>query len=115
MTFPLIGQHDSAQVGVSAEAHAEEVPDLALVEISRRPFWSDAGYFGIRAIDQDAEPETFLQAVGKNVVGDLKTRFAGVPVHAGDVDEEVVARFLQRAADGADVVTLDAESQFAAV
>src|SRR6202453_4052606 len=115
MTFPLIRQHDAAQVGVSAETHAEEVPDLALVEIGRWPFRSDAGYFRIQAIDQDAEPDTFLETVRKNVVGDLKAGLAGVPVHAGHIRQEVVTRLLQCAADGPDVVALDPESQFAAI
>ena len=59
--FPLIRQHDAAQIGMSAKAHAEEIPDLALVEIGRRPFRGDARYFGIQAIDQDAEPQTLLK------------------------------------------------------
>ena len=42
MALPFVGHHDAAQVGMSAEADAEEVEDLALVEVRRRPDGRDA-------------------------------------------------------------------------
>ena len=37
MALPVVGHHDAAQVGVAAEVNAEEVEDLALVEVGRGP------------------------------------------------------------------------------
>ena len=100
---------------MSAEAHAEEIPDFALIKVGRWPLWGNAGYFGIEAIHHDAEPQPLLEAVGKEVIGHLKARFAGVPIDAGDVHQEVVSGLLQRTADRADVIARDPEGQFAAV
>src|SRR5580700_8937937 len=115
MALPLVGQHDAAQVGVTAKAHAEKVPDLALVEIGGRPFGGNAGYFWIEATDQDAKPKALLEAVGQDVVGHLKARLAGIPVHAGDVRQKVIAGLLQGPADRADIVALDPQGQFATI
>src|ERR1700733_1819536 len=115
MAFPLIGQHDAAEVGVTAEAYSEQIPYFALIEVGRWPFGSDAFHFCVEAIDQDAEAEAFLQAVGKDVIGHLEAWFAGVPVHAGDVDEEVIARGFEGAAYRAEVVAVDPEGQFTAI
>src|ERR1700752_3096776 len=115
MAFPLIGHHDAAQVGMASEAYSEEVPDFALIEISRWPFGSDAIHFSVEAIDQDAEAEALFQAVGEDVIGHLEAWLAGVPVDAGDVDQEVIAPGLEGTADRAKVVAVDPQGQFATV
>ena len=42
MAFPVLGHHDAAQVGVTVEVNAEEVEDLALVEVGGGPDGGDA-------------------------------------------------------------------------
>src|SRR5271163_3113665 len=101
MAFPLIGHHDAAQVGMAAEAYSEQIPNFTLVEVGRWPFGSNAFHFCVEAIDHDAEAEALLEAVGKDVIGHLEAWFAGIPVHTGDVDQEVIACGFQSAADGA--------------
>src|ERR1700693_2034288 len=115
MAFPLIGHHDAAQVGMAAEAYSEQIPNFALIEVGRWPFGSDAFHFRLEGIDQDAEAEALLEAVGKDVIGHLEAWFAGIPVHAGDVDQEVIARGFEGAAHRAEVVAVDPEGQLTAI
>src|ERR1700730_4590528 len=115
MAFPLIGQHDAAEGRVAAEAYSKQIPYFALIEVGRWPFGSDAFHFCVEAIDQDAEAEALLEAVGKDVIGHLEAWFAGVPVHAGDVDQEVITCGFQSAADRAKVIAVDPEVQLTAI
>jgi hypothetical protein len=41
MPFPIVRQHDAAQVRMIAEAHAEQVENLALVPVSGAPYVGD--------------------------------------------------------------------------
>src|SRR5271163_3962139 len=115
MAFPLIGHHDAAQVGMAAEAYSEQIPDFALIEVSRWPFGSDAVHFCIEGINHYTEAEALLQAVGKDVIGHLEAGFAGVPVHAGDVDQEIIARGFKSTAHGAKVIAVDPQGQLTEV
>src|ERR1700693_2730790 len=115
MAFPLIGHHDATQVGVTAEAYSEQIPNFALIEVGRWPFGSNAFHFWLEAIDHDAEAEAFLQAVGEDVIGHLEAWFAGVPVHAGDVDQEVIAGGFEGAAHWAEVVAVDPQGQLTVI
>src|SRR5438105_12379843 len=47
--LPVIRQHDAAQEGVAIEADAEEVEELALVEVGARQAGGQAGRLGVRA------------------------------------------------------------------
>ncbi len=98
-----------------AEADSEEVEDLALIEISRRPDGSDAVDLEVHAVDRRRQPNTRLQAERKDVIDDLEARLGGVVVHAGDIFEEVVAGLLYQRGGGADVLAGDLERQFAAI
>src|ERR1700685_4094946 len=115
MAFPLIGHHDAAQVGMATEAYSEQVPNFALIEVSRWPFGSDAFHFWVEGIDHDAEAEALLEAVGEDVIGDLEAWFAGAPVHASDIGQEVIARGLEGAAHRAEVVAVDPEGELSAI
>ena len=70
---------------------------------------------GSMTFDHHMQADALLQLVGKDVVRDLEARLAGIPVHAGDVFEEVVAGVLQRAAGGANRVRGDDQGQLAAI
>ncbi len=63
MSLPVFGHHDAAQVGVTSEVHAEEVEDLTLIEISRRPDRSNAIERGVIACETHGDSQTALQGV----------------------------------------------------
>src|SRR5271155_2659846 len=81
MTFPLIRHHDAAQVRVPREAHAEEVEDLALIEVRRRPDRSNAVDHRIVARHKGPQPDSLLHSVRNDVVADLKARLGRIPIH----------------------------------
>src|SRR5271155_5253353 len=83
VSFPLVRHHDAAQIRVRREAHAEEVEDLALIKIRRRPYRSDAVDHWIVAGHESPQPDALLHRVRHNVVADLKTRLSRIPVHRG--------------------------------
>src|SRR5271170_1765347 len=115
MAFPLVRQHDAAQVGVPGKADAEEIEDLALVEVSRRPDMGNAIDDWIVAGQKRPQPDALLHGVRKNVIADLKARFARVPIDRGHVFEEVVACGLNDPGRLTDVIWRNGEGEFVAV
>ena len=51
---------------MAAKVHAEEVEDLALVKIGRRPHRRDAVERGVLAIQPDDQADTLLKREGKD-------------------------------------------------
>jgi hypothetical protein len=115
MAIPFLGQHDAAQARMSVEAHAEQVPHFALVEIGRRPNRDDAVNGRVDARDHRLQPDALLQLVGKDVVRDLEARLPRIPVDAGDVFEEVVSGALESATDAANGIGGDNQGQLAVI
>src|SRR3981081_3530310 len=100
MPIPVLRHHDAAQVGMAAKVNAEQVEDLALVKVRRGPDRGDAVECRIAAVETDDETKPLFQRHREYVVGNLKARLRGIPVHGSDVFEEVVA-ILQDSLSGA--------------
>src|SRR5216683_4636876 len=115
MPIPVLGHHDAAEVGVTAEVNAEQVKDLALVKIGGGPDRGNAVNGCIAAVESDDETQPLLQRHGKNVVSDLEARLRGVPVHSGDIFEESVAGLQDGLSSSDDVLASDRDGQFVAV
>ena len=92
------------------KTNSEEVEDLSFVEICRRPDRGNAIYAGIERFQHDAKAQALFQFVGNDVIGYLKPGFAGIPVDASDVFEEVVAGVLNNATGFANFITGDRKS-----
>src|ERR1700761_8833946 len=107
MAFPLFRHHDAAQRWVSMKANAEEIPHFALVKVRRRPDAGNAVNAWLDAFDGRDKPYAVLQAVRQDVVGHLEARFAGIPVHAGYIFQEVVAGSFYGQTGAANLIACD--------
>src|SRR5882757_3808607 len=114
MALPVFGHHDAARVGVAAEVNAEEVEDLALVEVGRGPDAGDAVDDRVGAIEADDQTKTGFEAMRKNVIGDLEAGLGGIPVDGGYIFKKIVDR-LNGLTGSDNVFAGDGDSQFVAV
>src|SRR6266852_4136373 len=115
MPIPVLGHHDAAEVGVTAEMNAEQVEDLALVKIGGGPDWCDAVQGRGVAVETDDKTQTLFQRHRKDMVGDLEARLRGIPVDGGDVFEKVVAGLQDGLSGSDDVLAGDRDGQLVAV
>src|SRR6202000_3433673 len=115
MAVPLFRHHDAAQFWMTVEAHAEKVPHFALVVVRRGPDGSDAVDAGVNAFYRRDQAYTLFQSVRKDVIGHLKSWFAGIPVDTGDIFEEVITGSFYDLACSADFIADDGDRQFLAI
>src|ERR1700712_5221760 len=111
MAFPFVGHHDASEIGMSAEPDTEEIEDLSLIEVSRRPDWGDAVDLRIEAVHWNRQAHSRLQTVRNDVIDDLEARFGRVVVHTGDIFEEVIAGLLYDRCGGADMLAGDLQRE----
>ena len=90
MAFPVFRHQDAAEVGMTDEADAEEVENLAFEEIRRGPDAGD-GFHRLVFREPDFEAHAGFAWDREQMVDDLEARRLRMPVDTGDVAEEVVA------------------------
>ena len=115
MAFPIVRHQDAEQVGMIAEADAEQIEDFALVPVGAAPDAGDRIDLGIGARQRGtSRAGARLRSMRVQVVDDFEARLGGIPVDRGDraqADELLVV--LQEAADAGDFRRRDFERQFA--
>src|SRR5580698_3850242 len=94
------------------KANAEEIPYLALIKIRRRPDGSNTVNAGVDAFDGRDKPYAILKTVRQDMVSHLKARFARIPIDAGDVFQEVIARGFYGLTGAANLIARNGDGQF---
>src|SRR5712692_11536109 len=88
MAFPFGGKQDASQVGVTLEAHAEQVEHLPLVPVGRGPHRGQRWQHRVVSAGPRLDAQALPPAHREQVIIDLKSRLDRKAVHAGQVGEE---------------------------
>src|SRR5262249_12059341 len=75
--------------GMTEQADAKEVKDLALKEVRRRPYRSDRFQRWVVSREPDFQTHALFALHGEQVVCDFKTWFARVKVSTGKITQEI--------------------------
>src|SRR6185312_7898742 len=115
MAGPVVGHHDACEARMAGEVDAEEIEDLALIEVCGGPDAGDGGDAEVGGVEAYSDAQALLERVREDCVGELDARFLRIPVHGGEVFKEVVAGGLSRLAGLDDGVFRDDDGEFLAV
>src|ERR1035438_1281210 len=114
MPFPIVRQHDAAQVGMVEEADAKEVEHFALVPVGAAPDSGDGIDYGIRTSEAALETQALVTLDAVQVIDDFETRFGGMAVHRGDrADADELLIVLEKSANAGDFGRSDLQRQLA--
>src|ERR1035441_1388293 len=84
MPFPIVRQHDTPQIRMVPEAHAEQIERFPLEPVRAAPHFRHGIDLRIAARQAALQAQPLIPVERVQMIHHLESRLRGIPVHAGD-------------------------------
>src|ERR1700743_775749 len=91
MPFPVFRHHDATQVGMAAKMNAEQVENLALIEVRSRPRRGNAVDRRGVTVEPNDQADSSFKGKKEKVIDDLETRLGRIPIDRSDIFNKGIA------------------------
>src|SRR5579862_10050247 len=116
IALPIVGQHDAGEIGMIAEAHAEQVESFALEPVGPAPDGCDGIDLRVVAGKARLDPNAKIPLERMEMIDHFEAGLGGVAVDPRDgAQTHELLVLLEEAADGNDLPGGDLEREFAAI